>query len=79
MKNKEIDKVQKRINKLKQISNIVVLIGAALVTIFIKLNFMTLAIITAGITFAVAFGFDVVSKVLNFIINKVNNGKDKKL
>ncbi|WP_077894716.1 hypothetical protein [Clostridium felsineum] len=77
MRNKEIDKLQKRINKLKSISNVVVLIGAVLVTLFIKLNFMTLAIIIAAVTFVVAFGFDAVRKVLNFIINKVNKNKDK--
>lgn len=78
VENKEIDKLQKRINKLKQISNVVVLMGAVLVTLFIKLNFITLAIIIAAVTFAVAFGFDVVRKVLNFIINKENKSKDKK-
>ncbi|WP_077834950.1 hypothetical protein [Clostridium felsineum] len=77
MENKEIDKLQKRINKLKSISNVVVLMGAVLVTLFIKLNFITLAIILAGVTFVVAFGFDAVRKVLNFIINKVNKNKHK--
>lgn len=65
-------KLQKKINKLKRISNVIVIIGAVLVTIFMKLNFMTLAVIIAGITFIIAFGFDIARKILNFIIKKIN-------
>ena len=80
MKNNEIkdEKTDKfKIKILKIISTIVCFIGAALVTIFIKLNFVTLAVIAAVITFSISLEFEMVRKVLNFIINKADKNKDR--
>ncbi|PJI06567.1 MULTISPECIES: hypothetical protein [Clostridium] len=77
VKDEKTDRFKRKIETLKMISNVVCLIGAVLVTIFIKLNFMTLAVIIAVITFGGSLGFDVVRKILNMMASKSNKNKDK--
>lgn len=77
VKDEKIGRLERKIKILKIISTIVCLIGAVLVTLFIKLNFVIFAVITALITFGVSLGFDAVRKILNMTADKMSKSINK--